>query len=138
MLSCTRFSWVRRRAAPPRLVCRHSVIPPSHPPRSPACVCPRRPVAPPRTRGAGPYYAHVAGTVSSDIRASLLFAVALSLATSLCLSALFKARYRLEDPFAPGERDAVDVAGEFGRMRAALFRARAEGGPAAARPPAAL
>jgi hypothetical protein len=40
-----------------------------------------------------PYYAHVAGTVSANAAVSLAFALGLGCATSLCLSALFSARY---------------------------------------------
>ena len=62
----------------------------------------------------------MAGTVSADVRVSLAFALGLGCATSLCLTALFSARYRLEDPFAAGEADTVDVPAEFARLRAAL------------------
>ena len=58
--------------------------------------------------------------MSNDLHISLAFALSLGCATSLCLSALFSARYRLEDPFAPGEMDTVDVRSEFERLRDAF------------------
>ena len=50
-------------------------------------------------------------------KASTSATVGLGCAISLCLSALFSARYRLESPFAPGEVDAVDMRAEFERLR---------------------
>jgi hypothetical protein len=65
--------------------------------------------------------------VSDNAGVSLAFALGLGCATSLCLSALFSTRYRLEDRFAAGEADAVDERGEFEHLERALMSAvRAE------------
>jgi hypothetical protein len=80
-----------------------------------------------------PYYAHVAGTVSDNAGVSLAFALGLGCATSLCLSALFSTRYRLEDPFASGEADAVDVRAEFEHLGRALRAGGGGGGGGGAR-----
>ena len=83
-----------------------------------------------------PYYAYIAGvardagggdTASTGLT-NVGFAASLAGVTALALSALFNARYSLEDPFLPDALDGIHVAREFDEI-ARSAATTAAGGP---------